>query len=207
MWDFGRSANGSIGDVTLDASASRPAADYFERNGWPDPGWPYSDRPALLTGLFAVACGQVAVIAYHYLHLRSGSPRVQKAPLPPSSFWADAASHLAQPEGFVLLGSYLSITWMFRIMPESYYSGAGGVNLWHLFLQLAINDFLQTIMHLAEHKVSPAIYKVRCAAATQRGSGRGETGACGLLRLSCTQPFGRTTDPHMSVPVLTQAAP
>lgn len=27
-------------------------------------------------------------------------------------------------------------------------------------VQLVINDFLQTIMHLAEHKVSPAIYKV-----------------------------------------------
>jgi len=28
-------------------------------------------------------------------------------------------------------------------------------------IQLVINDCLQTIMHLAEHKVSPAIYKVR----------------------------------------------
>ena len=27
-------------------------------------------------------------------------------------------------------------------------------------LQLVINDFLQTMMHYGEHKVSPAIYKV-----------------------------------------------
>ena len=38
-------------------------------------------------------------------------------------------------------------------------------------VQLVINDFLQTIMHLAEHKVSPAIYKV-----------------CTLYQLTCTFP-------------------
>lgn len=59
--------NASAAEETV-ASAQRPA-DYFEQNGWPDPGWPYSDKPALLTGLFAVAVGQVLVIAYHYFHL------------------------------------------------------------------------------------------------------------------------------------------
>jgi hypothetical protein len=177
--------------MALDASAQRPAADYFERNGWPDPGWPYSDQPALLTGLFAVACGQVAVIAYHYVHLRSNSPRIQKAVMAPSSFWADAAGHLAQPEGFFLLGSYLAGTWMFRIMPESYYSGEGGVSLWHLFLQLAINDFLQTVMHLAEHKVSPAIYKVLRAA--RRAGGRGRAPGGTLLGASAARAHAPLT--------------
>ena len=36
----------------------------------------------------------------------------------------------------MLLGSYLAGTWMFRIMPESYYSGADGVNFWHVFAQV-----------------------------------------------------------------------
>jgi len=143
----------------VDSAATQRPMDYFASNGWPDPGWPYSSEPALLTGLFAVACSQVVVILYHFLHLRSSSPLIQKGAPPSSSFWVDAAGHLAQPEGFILLGSYLAGTWMFRIMPESYYSGTGGVNFLHVFLQLVINDCLQTIMHLAEHKVSPAIYK------------------------------------------------
>jgi len=158
MW--GSRSNSSVVDTaSIGSSVRRPEPDYFERNGWPDPGWPYSNQPALLTGLFAVAVGQVLVIAYHYFHLRTSSPRIQKSVLPPSSFWVDAAGHLSQPEGFILLGSYLAGTWMFRIMPESYYSSEGGVNLWHVFLQLVINDFLQTMMHYGEHKVSPAIYK------------------------------------------------
>jgi len=156
MW--GGSSNPSNSSDAV-AATQRPTADYFERHGWPDPGWPYSSEPALLTGLFAVACGQVAVILYHFLHLRSSSPRIQKALPPPTSFWLDAAGHLAQPEGFILLGSYLAGTWMFRIMPESYYSGEGGINFLHVFLQLVVNDFFQTVMHLAEHKVSAAIYK------------------------------------------------
>ena len=137
MWG---ASNASLpaGDVTHGgAAAQRPVTDYFERNGWPDPGWPYSSKPGLLTGLFAVACGQAAVIAYHYFHLRTRSPRIQKGELVPLSFWRDAAGHLAQPEGFLLLGSYLAGTWMFRIMPQSYYSGEGGVNFAHVFLQVA----------------------------------------------------------------------
>lgn len=135
MW--GGSSNPSNSSDAV-AATQRPSADYFERHGWPDPGWPYSNEPALLTGLFAVACGQVAVILYHFLHLRSSSPRIQKGLPPPTSFWFDAAGHLAQPEGFILLGSYLAGTWMFRIMPESYYSGEGGVNFLHVFLQVGV---------------------------------------------------------------------
>mmetsp|Transcript_19611 Transcript_19611/g.30729 ORF Transcript_19611/g.30729 Transcript_19611/m.30729 type:complete len:188 (+) Transcript_19611:224-787(+) len=63
------------------------------------------------------------------------------------------------PEGFALLGSYLVGTWMFRLMPASYYSWEGGVNLWHLTIQLAINDCLQTMMHLGEHKLSSWVYR------------------------------------------------
>ena len=138
MW-WGQNGSSADGEgAVLGAATNRPAGDYFERNGWPDPGWPYSEQPALLTGLFAVAVGQVVVIAYHYFHLRSSCPRIQKDVLPPSSFWVDAAGHLSQPEGFFLLGSYLAGTWMFRIMPESYYSGKGGVNFWHVFLQVAV---------------------------------------------------------------------
>lgn len=75
------------------------------------------------------------------------------------TFWEDCASHLMQPEGFLLLGGYLIGTWMFRLMPASYYTREGGVNPVHLFLQLAVNDCFQTIMHMGEHKLSPKIYQ------------------------------------------------
>eukprot|EP00121_Abeoforma_whisleri_P007458 Awhi_evm1s6811 len=75
------------------------------------------------------------------------------------TFWVDLKTHVSNPEGFFLLGAYLTLTWMFRIMPKSYYSFEGGVNVFQVFLQLAITDFIQTLMHLAEHKVSAEIYK------------------------------------------------
>jgi len=154
-------ADGGIYSV----AAQRPAPDYFERNGWPDPGWPYSSRPALLTGLFAVACAQLAVIAYHYIHLRTRSPRIQKAAAVPSSFWRDAAGHLAQPEGFLLLGSYLAGSWMFRIMPESYYSGDGGVNLVHVFLQVqgSLASYVWSCMLSPQARGSTAFSVLTCA--------------------------------------------
>ena len=37
---------------------------------------------------------------------------------------------------------------MLNLMPASYYTWEGGVNLWHLFQQLCIQDFVQTIMHM-----------------------------------------------------------
>ena len=54
-------------------------------------------------------------------------------------------------QGFVLLAAYLAGTWMFRLMPSSYYSWEGGVSVAHLAMQLLVNDFLQTAMHLGVH--------------------------------------------------------
>ena len=96
MWGF---TGGNTSATAAPGGTARNRPDnYFERHGWPDPGWPYSDEPALLTGLFAVAVAQTVVIAYHYVHLRTRSPRIQGGALPStlSHFWADAAGHLAQ---------------------------------------------------------------------------------------------------------------
>eukprot|EP00945_MAST-04E_sp_MAST-4E-sp1_P003660 g3660.t1 len=73
-------------------------------------------------------------------------------------FFEGMLEHLSQPEGFVLLGSYLSGTWMFNLMPASYYSFEGGVSPLHVLSQLLLVDFCQTIMHFAEHKLS-SLYK------------------------------------------------
>jgi hypothetical protein len=61
---------------------------------------------------------------------------------------------------FVLLGLYLSGTWMLRLMPASYYSFAGGVSWPRVAAQLLVQDAVQFVMHRLEHAVSPAFYKV-----------------------------------------------
>ncbi|KAJ1495823.1 hypothetical protein T484DRAFT_1662840 [Baffinella frigidus] len=119
---------------------------------WPSP-------VGLFSGIFAVAVAQVVVIAYHYWHLRQGWPMVQGGKPDHAAFWRDALEHIAQPEGFVLLAAYLAGTWMFRLMPASYYSWEGGVSFKHLAMQLLINDLFQTAMHLGEHKVSSWVYR------------------------------------------------
>lgn len=120
----------------------------------------YPSPVGLFAGLGAVAVGQVVVLLYHYYQRNHGRVKyIQESAKPRDEpFLSGAIGHLARPEGFVMLGSYLSATWMFRIMPDTYYSFQGGVSLLHVFLQLIVNDTLQTVMHLAEHKVSRLIY-------------------------------------------------
>lgn len=85
-------------------SMSPPEGDIF---GWPSP-------VGLFSGISAVAAGQFAVIAYHYWHVhRTGYAKIQRTPVDKEmdtrkTFWMDCAEHLMQPEGFVLLGTYLS---------------------------------------------------------------------------------------------------
>lgn len=59
-----------------------------------------------------------------------------------------------------MLGGYLIATWMFGLMPSSYYSFSGGINWFHVLLQLLIQDGVQAVMHYLEHDVSPAFYKI-----------------------------------------------
>lgn len=120
---------------------------------WPSP-------LGLSLGILSVAVGQVFVIIYHYLYLRFGHVTpIQKEGAQKYNFFEGVATHLAQLEGFVLLGSYLTGTWMFNLMPASYYSLEGGPSLTHVVAQLLIMDCLQTFAHFAEHKISAEFYK------------------------------------------------
>ena len=110
--------------------AGAPSQAPLSVDGWPDP-------VGLMSGIFAVACGQVVVIAYHYWHVNySTSRRIQSENVQAPAFWNGVLSHLSQPEGFILLGGYLSGTWMFNLMPKSYYSWDGGVNVVHVCMQV-----------------------------------------------------------------------
>merc|ERR1719502_2022512 len=98
----------------------------------------------LSLGLGAVAVGQLLTLAYFYVRreVYDGAGRtIQKADRERYDFWEGVSTHLAQPEGFILLGGYLSIYWLANLMPSSYYSFEGGVNWTHVALQLIIQVF------------------------------------------------------------------
>jgi len=123
-----------------------------------------NERPSplgLSLGLLGVAVGQCFVLLFHWLrrHRILGEPKcVQSKAGAAYEFREGLFTHLAQPEGFVLMGLYLSVTWMTRIMPDSYYNFEGGIQ-WHLvLLQLLITDAAQYGIHMTEHAFS-GLYK------------------------------------------------
>ena len=48
---------------------------------------------------------------------------------------------------------------MLRLMPRSYYSCEGGIHWGHVAAQLLLQDLIQYLMHLGEHKLSSAFYR------------------------------------------------
>lgn len=122
---------------------------------WPSP-------VGLSLGLASVAVGQVVTLIYFFArHFGLLGPLVpvQSTPLAPFNTWQALRSHLAQPEGFAVLGGYLTVSWMMGWMPASYYSFAGGINWMHVAAQLLIQDAIQYVMHRIEHVVT-SLYPV-----------------------------------------------
>ena len=115
----------------------------------------------LILGLSAVAVGQFFMLIYHFLRRSSLLGRVHRVqPQVRDYFFSEGLkTHLGNPEGFGLLGSYLIGTWMLGWMPSSYYSFAGGINWKHVAAQLLLQDLIQCIMHYGEHKISTWVYQ------------------------------------------------
>lgn len=87
----------------------------------------------LSLGLLAVAVGMLFVLLYHRLRLWGCIGElvpIQVAGAPNYAFGEGVMTHIAQPEGFALLGGYLIGTWMFNLMPASYYHFTGGCVRW-----------------------------------------------------------------------------
>lgn len=80
-------------------------------------------------------------------------PAIQKVGARPYVLAEGLMTHLAQPEGFVMLGGYLIGTWMSGLMPASYYSFEGGINWGQVALQLLLQDLIQYGMHGIEHVI------------------------------------------------------
>eukprot|EP01038_Epipyxis_sp_PR26KG_P008844 gene8844-11935_t len=130
--------------------------DYFQNSAYPS-------SLGLTLGLVAVIIGQVVVLMYTSLWyngvLFGIRIPVQKEGPPKYDYLASMKEHLSQPEGFAMIGGYLISTWMFGLMPKSYYSFSGGINWKHVLLQLLIQDAVQYCMHYLEHKLSPQLYR------------------------------------------------
>jgi len=130
---------------------------WYTSNGvWPSP-------VGLTLGILAVIIGQIFVLVYFYVWKKGALGKltsIQKAGPPTYDFAKGMMTHLAQPEGFVMLGAYLILTWMFGLMPASYYSFSGGVNWTHVALQLLLQDAVQSVMHLLEHVLHPRLYQL-----------------------------------------------
>mmetsp|Transcript_18443 Transcript_18443/g.56771 ORF Transcript_18443/g.56771 Transcript_18443/m.56771 type:complete len:351 (+) Transcript_18443:210-1262(+) len=136
---------------------------------WPE-AW-YTHDPTgspsplgLSLGLGAVAVGQVFVLAYQWLRWNGSEATGRLEPVQPNeyrtyAYGEAAAEHLSQPEGFALIGGYLVVTWMLKLMPDSYYSFEGGIEWGKVAACLLIQDLLQYGMHRAEHRVSKAFYR------------------------------------------------
>ena len=131
------------------------------QSGW----YAYQQKPkplGLCLGLLAVAVGQTFVLCYQYVRWTKSKYAGKLVPVQPNEYrlydYAEAAQeHLSQPEGFAVIGCYLTCTWMLHLMPSSYYSFEGGVAWSKVAACLLIQDFLQYVMHRAEHKVSKSL--------------------------------------------------
>jgi alternative squalene epoxidase len=128
---------------------------YENREVWPSP-------LGLSLGLLAVVIGQFFTLLYFFLWIHNffGERKaIQKVGAPEYNLWDGIVVHLAQPEGFVMLGGYLSLTWIFGLMPSSYYNFSGGINWIHVIMQLLIQDITQYGMHLLEHNLDMRLYR------------------------------------------------
>lgn len=132
--------------------------DYWTNSngGWPSP-------LGLTLGLLAVVVGHASTLLY-FLGWRTGrlgvKNPIQKTGAPEYNAMESLKEHLSQPEGFAMLGGYLILTWMFGLMPASYYSFKGGINWYHVIAQLLIQDFVQYLMHNLEHNLDKNLYQL-----------------------------------------------
>ena len=114
----------------MDTSTSERCPGTDRWGSWPSPF-------GLSLGILAALAAQVGLVCYHYARLRWGATkRVQLQPRP-YEFWEGVTSHLGNPGGIVMMVMYLCASWMFDVMPCSYYHFEGGVRWWMVFAQVA----------------------------------------------------------------------
>eukprot|EP00940_MAST-03C_sp_MAST-3C-sp2_P001362 g1362.t1 len=108
----------------------------------------------------------VFLVGFHYARHRWGvfgaSGNVIQTEKPHLDFSQELVAHATRWEGIALLLPYLCLTWMLRMMPQSYYdltnesacvSFFGLFDPTHVFLQLISVDFFMYLAHITEHRL------------------------------------------------------
>ena len=117
----------------------------------------------LSLGISAVAVGHVFLLLYFRLHQQQVLGKtlpVQRRGAVQYIYSEALQNHLSQPGGFLLLGLYLTITWVFDMLPPSYYSFVGGIQYTRVALCLICQDLVQFVMHKIEHVAHPKMYRI-----------------------------------------------
>jgi len=118
----------------------------------------------LTLGISAVAIGHIFVLLYFHIYQRHQllGPTISIQSKGPAQYiYSKAlANHLSQPGGFLLLGLYLTLTWVYDLLPPSYYTFDGGIQYPTLFFCLVIQDGVQYLMHRMEHISHPKVYRI-----------------------------------------------
>ena len=108
----------------------------------------------LLMGIGAVFTGQIVVLIYHYicniLVKFDDSILIQNNKIV-KNFKQDISRHFKSGEISLLL-FYLTFTWMFKLIPPTYYIMDNvRINWINVFRQLILIDFLMYVNHISEH--------------------------------------------------------
>lgn len=127
-----------------------------------------NDKPlrhplGLTLGISAVAIGQFFLLIYFRLHqqqLLGKTTPIQRRGAVQYVYSEALKNHLSQPGGFLLLGLYLAVTWIFDLLPSSYYSFSGGIQYGNVMMCLICQDFVQFFMHRLEHVAHPKMYRI-----------------------------------------------
>jgi sterol desaturase/sphingolipid hydroxylase (fatty acid hydroxylase superfamily) len=111
----------------------------------------------LLAGIFSVGVAQCVVLGYHAMMKKH--PKTSYIQQEREYEWLEMAKqHLFQPEGLALLLCYLSVSWHFQWLPESYYELNTPICWIDVAKQLLVQDALQYGCHVMEHSI-PILYK------------------------------------------------
>ncbi|KAH9255441.1 hypothetical protein BASA81_006560 [Batrachochytrium salamandrivorans] len=115
----------------------------------------------LIWGLTFAGIGQIGVLSFHYFRRELGwwRPNRRLQPRKPydssESFLSQTYRHVAKPSSLVMIGLYLVLTWVLKLMPASYYNETDSVDWFHVVMQLAVVDVFTYINHRAEHVLAP----------------------------------------------------
>ena len=123
----------------------------------------YPSSFGLLCGLGSVALAQGLLVIYQrnrriaeYEKAKSKSIQLKDLSYT-NSFFQDAFKHVKRIE-LLLLVPYLSLTWMFNMMPQSYYDVSSAPSALDVIAQLLLVDFFTYSFHVVLHTISK-LYK------------------------------------------------